>query len=356
MNKNDKIYVAGHRGLVGTALIKALNKQGYQNLSTRTHEELDLTDEQAVEDFFKKEKPDYVFLAAAKVGGIHANNTYPAEFIYENLAIQSNVIHHAYLNKVKRLLFLGSSCIYPKNAPQPLKEEYLLTGPLEETNRPYALAKIAGIEMCWSYNRQYGTQFLSVMPTNLFGPEDNYDLNNSHVLPALLRKFHLAKLAHQKDIAGITLDEMRYGQIPEPLKSYLINCVTKQEHHSVEVWGTGAPCREFMYSEDMAEACVYLMDLSDNKYRELAAADRNDGEPPTINIGVGVDISIKDLASLISKIVGYKGEIKYNKNQPDGTPQKLMDISKLNDLGWSKEFNLKERIEGLYQRYLQNEV
>jgi GDP-L-fucose synthase len=351
MNKSEKIYVAGHRGLVGSALIKVLREQGYDNLITRTHNELDLTNEKDVEVFFEQEKPDYVVLAAAKVGGINANNTYPAEFIFENLAIQSNVIHHAYLNKVKRLLFLGSSCIYPKNAPQPLKEEYLLTGALEETNRPYAIAKIAGIEMCWSYNRQYGTQFLSVMPTNLFGPGDNYDLNNSHVLPALLRKFHLAKLAYNSDVEGMKQDEGRYGVIPEPLRSSLFNCAEKQTIHAVEIWGTGEPHREFMYSYDMAKACIFLMNLPEEDYVKLTAKNRNDGEAPIINIGIGEDISIKDLAKLIAKVVGYEGSVIYDSKQPDGTFRKLMSISKLKELGWRNQFNLEERIEGLYKLY-----
>ena len=270
MDKNAKIYVAGDRGLVGSALIRQLRKQGYTNILSRTHAELDLTNQLAVQAFFKKEKPEYVFLAAAKVGGIYANKTYPAEFIFSNLAIQTNVIHESYVNGVKRLIFLGSSCIYPRDCPQPIKEEYFLTGPLEPTNRPYALAKIAGIEMCWSYNRQYKTQFLATMPTNLYGPGDNYHLENSHVIPALIRKFHEAK-------------------------------VNKQP--AVNVWGTGAPKREFMYSDDMAEACLYLMKLSENKVGQLFNSDT----APLINIGSDVDLSIKELANLIKEIIGFKG-------------------------------------------------
>jgi GDP-L-fucose synthase len=352
MNKNDKIYVAGHNGLVGSALMKMLNKQGYKNIFTRTHAELNLENKEGVRDFFKQEKPDYVFLAAAKVGGINANNNYPAEFIYDNICIQSNVIHQAYLNNVKRLLFLGSSCIYPKNAPQPLKEEYLLTGPLEETNRPYALAKIAGIETCWSYNRQYGTQFLAAMPTNLFGPKDSYDLNNSHVLPALLRKFHLAKLACASDFEGIKQDEKSYGKIPEPLRTSLFNCAEKHSIHDVEIWGTGEPLREFMYSEDMAEACIFLMNLPTADYQQLTAGDRNYGDAPIVNVGVGVDISIKDLAVLIAGAVGYEGEITYNTSQPDGTYRKLMSVAKLENCGWSSKQNLQKRITELYEIYL----
>ena len=300
MNKKDKIYVAGHRGLVGSALMRRLAQQGYENLIVRTHNELDLTVESDVAKFFQKEKPDYVFLAAAKVGGIHANNTYPAEFMRDNLAIQTNVIHHAYLNDVKRLLFLGSSCIYPKNAPQPLKEEYLLTGPLEETNRPYALAKISGIEMCWSYNRQYGTQFLTAMPTNLYGPGDNYDLNNSHVLPALIRKFHLAKLAGEGNQNAILQDEKIYGKLPEPLRTDLLDSCDSQRSPDVVIWGTGTPRREFMYSEDMADACLHLMNLHDEHYKPLLGSNRNDGLAPVVNIGIGEDLTIKQLAEVIT--------------------------------------------------------
>jgi GDP-L-fucose synthase len=316
MDKSAKIYVAGHRGLVGSALMRNLQAAGYLNIVTRTHAELDLTSQESVEDFFATEKPAYVFLAAAKVGGIHANNTYPAEFMRDNLAIQTNVIHASYQHGVVRLLFLGSSCIYPKFAPQPMKEEYLLTGELEPTNRPYALAKIAGIEQCWSYNRQYGTQFLSVMPTNLYGPADNYDLNNSHVLPALIRKFHEAKQTNSS---------------------------------TVSVWGSGTPRRELMYSDDMADACVYLINLPESQYQPLLARDRNDGLPPVINIGVGDDITIIELAKLVQSIVGYQGAIELDASKPDGTPRKLMDVSRLASLGWKAKTSLADGIKLAYE-------
>lgn len=318
MNTNDKIYIAGHRGLVGSALMRNLQTRGYGNLVTRTHAELDLTNAQAVDDFFAVEQPDHVFLAAARVGGIHANNAYPAEFIRDNLAIQTNVIHAAYLNNVRRLLFLGSSCIYPKLCPQPMKEEYLLTGPLEATNRPYALAKIAGVEMCWSYNRQYGTQYLAVMPTNLYGPGDNYHLENSHVIPALIRKFHEAKL-------------------------------TRSDH--VTVWGSGRPRREFLYSDDMADACVFLMNLPDERFAGLLGSDEaRTGVflPPLVNVGVGEDLAIAELAGLIGDVVGFSGEIRYDAGKPDGTPRKLMDVSRLAALGWQPRTSL---VEGLRQAY-----
>jgi len=318
MDSNARIYVAGHRGLVGSALVRNLEAKGYGNLITRTHAELDLTDQQAVERFFQAEKPDYVFLAAAKVGGIHANNTFPADFIRDNLAIQTNVIHASWKNGAKRLLFLGSSCIYPKMAPQPLKEEYLLTGPLEETNRPYALAKIAGIEMCWSYNRQYGTQYLAVMPTNLYGPGDNYHAENSHVIPAMIRRFHEAK------------------QLQTP---------------QVTIWGSGTPRREFLYSDDMADACVYLMNLPETQYCPLLAADRNDGLPPVVNIGVGEDITIMELAELIKQTVNYQGTIGTDPSKPDGTPRKLMSIARLSNLGWKPTTLLKEGLHLAYKNF-----
>lgn len=323
MDLNAKIYIAGHRGLVGSALVKNLQAKGYTNLLLRTHAELDLIDQKAVEAFFVAEKPDYVFLAAARVGGIHANNTYPAEFIRDNLAIQTNVIHSSYLTNVKRLLFLGSSCIYPKLAPQPLKEEYLLTGPLEETNRPYALAKISGIEMCWSYNRQYGTQYLSVMPTNLYGPGDNYHPENSHVIPALIRKFHEAKQSNAK---------------------------------AVVIWGTGTPRREFMYNEDMADACVYLMSLPDAQYQPLLAADRNDGLPPIINIGVGRDLTIQELADLVKQTVGYKGNIEFDTTRPDGSPRKLMDVERLRQLGWQAKVPIGVGLAGTYADFCMGDI
>ncbi|HYN55493.1 MAG TPA: GDP-L-fucose synthase [Methylotenera sp.] len=318
MNKDSKIYVAGHRGLVGSALMRQLNAQGYSNIVTRTHAELDLTNQQLVTDFFASEKPEYLILAAAKVGGIHANNTYPAEFIQENLAIQTNIIHQSYVAGVKRLLFLGSSCIYPRDCPQPIKEEYLLTGPLEPTNRPYALAKIAGVEMCWSYNRQYGTQYLAVMPTNLYGAGDNYHLENSHVIPALIRKFHEAKVNGQP---------------------------------TVKVWGTGTPKREFLYSDDMAEACVFVMNLADEHFQPLLASDRNDGLPPLLNLGSGTDLSIAELADLVKEVVGFEGEIVFDSTKPDGTLRKLMDSSRLNQLGWNVSTSLRDGLQHAYQNF-----
>jgi len=318
MNKKAKIYVAGHRGLVGSALMRQLKKQGYSNIVTRTHTDLDLANQQAVADFFTIEKPEYVFLAAAKVGGIHANNTFPAEFIHQNIAIQTNVIHQSYLNNVKRLLFLGSSCIYPKDCPQPIKEEYLLTGPLEPTNRPYALAKIAGIEMCWSYNRQYGTQYLAAMPTNLYGPGDNYHPENSHVIPAMIRKFHEAK------VSGTP---------------------------SVTIWGTGTPKREFLYSDDMAEACLFTINLPEETYKLLLAADGSNGLPPVLNLGVNSDLTIAELARAIKKVVGFNGDIVFDINKPNGTMRKLMDSSRLNALGWIHNTTLINGLGTAYEDY-----
>lgn len=302
MNLNDKIYIAGHRGMVGSAILRQLKAEGYTNFILKTSSELDLRNQQAVIDFFTNEKPDYVFLAAAKVGGIIANNTFRADFIYENLMIQNNVIHQAYVNGVKKLMFLGSSCIYPKMAPQPLKEEYLLTGLLEPTNEPYAIAKIAGIKMCDGYRDQYGCNFISVMPTNLYGPNDNYDLNNSHVLPAMLRKFIMAKRNGDK---------------------------------SVTIWGTGSPKREFLHADDLAKACLFLM--------------KNYSESGLVNIGIGDDISILDLALLVKKIVRFDGEILTDTSKPDGTPRKLMDVSKLNSLGWKAKITLEEGIKKVYE-------
>ena len=326
MNPQEKIYIAGHRGLVGSGLMRNLRTKGIARVITRTHAELDLTNQSATENFFEKEKPDYVFLAAAKVGGIVANNSYPAEFIRDNLAIQSNVIHAAYKSGVKRLLFLGSSCIYPKLAPQPLKEEYLLTGPLEPTNRPYALAKIAGVEMCWSYNRQYGTRYLAVMPTNLYGPGDNYDLEKSHVIPALIRKFHQAKITQQP---------------------------------SVVVWGTGTPRREFLYSDDMAEACVFLMNLAEEKFVGLLGSDEfvtGRFEPPLVNIGFGQDLTIAELARLVKQTVGYDGEIVFDTARPDGTPQKLLDVSRLASVGWRASTSLSQGLAAAYRDFLSSPV
>ncbi len=316
MKHDSKIYVAGHRGLVGSALMRQLKANGYVNLITRTHAELDLTDQTAVRNFFAQEKPEYVFLAAAKVGGIHANNTYPAEFIFSNLAIQTNIIHESWRNNVKRLLFLGSSCIYPRACPQPMKEEYLLTGPLEATNRPYALAKIAGIEMCWSYNRQYGTQYLAAMPTNLYGMGDNYDLQNSHVLPALIRKMHEAKLRDDPEVV---------------------------------VWGTGTPRREFLYSDDMADACMYLMNLPDERFFSLLTDDI----APLINVGCGQDQSIYELAKVVKDVVGFGGELIFDTSKPDGTPRKLLDVSKLGQIGWKAKTELREGLRLAYMDYLQ---
>ena len=317
MNKLSKIYIAGHTGLVGSALIRQLIARGYANIITRTHAELDLLDKNKVNEFFKKEKPEYVILAAAKVGGIHANNIYPAEFIYQNLEIQNNVIHHAYLNKVQQLLFLGSSCIYPRDCPQPIKEGYLLTGPLEATNRPYALAKIAGIEMIWSYNRQFGTRYLAVMPTNLYGPGDNFDLQNSHVLPALIRKMYEAKINNAKEVV---------------------------------IWGTGKPRREFLISDDMADACIHLLEsvkLDDMKIF-------NETSPPLINIGCGIDISIEDLANQIKIVIGFTGNIIFDSTKPDGAMKKLLDVTKLKSLGWKHKVDLKTGIEKTYKQYLKS--
>ena len=304
MDATSRIYIAGHKGMVGSAIVRKLQSEGFNNLVLRTRKELDLTDQGQVASFFELEKPEYVFLAAAKVGGILANSTYPAEYIYQNLAIQANVIHQAYLHSLKKLLFLGSSCIYPKDAPQPMKEEYLLTGPLEPTNEPYAVAKIAGIKMCQSYNRQYGTNFISVMPTNLYGPGDNYDLETSHVLAALIRKFHEAKV---------------------------------QGKDYVEVWGSGKPRREFLYVDDLADACLFLM----NNY--------NNSE--IINIGTGKDISIEDLALIIKRMIGYKGRLEYDTTKPDGVLLKRLNIEKVNSLGWYPEIDLEQGLEATYIYY-----
>lgn len=312
MHANAKVFVAGHRGLVGSAIERELRSAGHQNLLLRTHAELDLTDAAATRTFFEREQPDHVFLAAARVGGILANQQYPADFVRDNLLIQTNVIHEAWRAGVQRLLFLGSSCIYPRLAPQPMQESDLLTGPLEPTNRPYALAKIAGIEMCWSYNRQHGTRFLAAMPTNLYGPGDNHDLDTSHVIPALLRKFH----------------EARVQGLP-----------------SVSVWGSGEPRREFMYSDDMAAACVFLMNLPDECFDSLLGSDEavtGRFEPPLINIGVGEDLSIRELAETVRQVTGYQGDITFDRSKPDGTPRKLMDVSCLNALGFQPKVSLRE--------------
>ncbi|MBC8034541.1 MAG: GDP-L-fucose synthase [Chitinophagaceae bacterium] len=304
MNINDKIYIAGHRGMVGSAIMRKLKQEGFTNFITRVSSELDLRNQQQVAAFFEAETPDYVFLAAARVGGIVANNTFRAEFLYDNLMIESNVIHSAYQNQVKKLMFLGSSCIYPKLAPQPLKEEYMLTGSLEHTNEPYAIAKIAGIKLCDAYRAQYGCNFISVMPTNLYGPNDNYDLNNSHVLPAMIRKFHQAKIDNAS---------------------------------SVTIWGTGTPKREFLHADDLADACYYLM--------------QHYNEEGLVNIGVGADISIQELAELVARTVGYKGKIENDLSKPDGTPRKLMDVSKLNNKGWKARIGLEDGVARVYEEF-----
>ncbi|MBL8344722.1 MAG: GDP-L-fucose synthase [Rubrivivax sp.] len=322
MNPDSRIYVAGHRGLVGSAIVRRLRGLGYRHILQRTHAELDLTDAAAVNAFFESEKPEFVFLAAAKVGGIVANNTYPAEFIRDNLAIQTNVIHACWKAGVNRLLFLGSSCIYPRMAPQPMPENCLLTGPLEATNRPYALAKIAGIEMCWSYNRQYGTRYLAAMPTNLYGPGDNYHLQNSHVIPALLRKFHEAR---------------------------------QRGESSVTVWGSGTPRREFLYSDDMADACVHLMNLSDERFTGLLGSDESVSgrfEPPLVNIGVGEDVTIAELAQLVREVTGFPGEIAFDRSKPDGTPRKLMDVRLLASAGWKASTPLRRGLQQAYAEFV----
>ena len=321
MKSTSRIYIAGHRGLVGSAIVRRLQRAGHKQLITRTHAELDLTDGHATQVFFEAERPDYVYLAAAKVGGIVANNSFPAEFIRDNLAIQTNVIHSAWQTGVQRLLFLGSSCIYPKLAPQPMREQYLLTGPLEPTNRPYALAKIAGIEMCWSYNRQYGTRYLAAMPTNLYGPGDNYHPTHSHVIPALLRKFHEAKM---------------------------------RGDDTVTVWGTGTPRREFLYSDDMADACVFLMDLPEDRYGALLGSDESVSgrfEPPLVNIGVGEDVTIAELAATVAQVVGFEGKIVYDTSKPDGTPRKLMDVGLLRRAGWQAGTGLQEGLKVAYAEF-----
>lgn len=326
MDKHARIYVAGHRGLVGSAIVRNLEAKGYTNVLKRTHAELDLTDAAATDAFFAEHTPEYVFLAAAKVGGIVANNSYPAEFIRDNLVIQANVIHSAWKHGVTRLMFLGSSCIYPKLAPQPMREDCLLTGPLEPTNRPYALAKIAGIEMCWSYNRQYGTKYLAVMPTNLYGPGDNYHPENSHVIPALLRKFHEAK---------------------------------QRGDRMVTIWGTGTPRREFLYSDDMADACVFLMNLPDDRYTSLLGSDESVSgrfEPPLVNVGVGEDVTIKELAELVGKVVGFDGELVFDTTKPDGTPRKLMDVSRLNAMGWVAPTQLSIGLSAAYADFKSSNI
>lgn len=356
MNKNAKIYVAGHRGLVGSAIWKNLKSKGYTNLIGCTHTELDLRNTEAVKAFFKKEKPEYVFLAAAKVGGIMANNTYRADFIYENLMIQNNVIHAAYENGVKKLLFLGSTCIYPKEAPQPMPEDCLLTSPLEYTNEPYAIAKIAGIKMCESYNLQYGTNFISVMPTNLYGPNDNFDLERSHVLPAMIRKIHLAKALLEDDWLSIKEDLNK-----RPIEGYItgenkqediINILAKYgvSKDKVVLWGTGTPLREFLWSEDMADACVFIMERIN--FKDTYIADNKEVGNTHINIGTGIDLSIKALSELIRETIGYNGTIEFDSSKPDGTMKKLTDPTKLHNLGWKHTVSLEKGVKMMYEHYL----
>ena len=362
MDKHSKIYVAGHTGLVGSAIMRRLKADKYQNLLFRSHAELDLTRQKEVEDFFITEKPECVILAAAKVGGILANSTYPAGFIYDNLVIQTNVIHAAWQTGVKRLLFLGSSCIYPRECPQPMKEEYLLTGPLENTNEPYAIAKIAGIKVCQSYNRQYGTRFLAVMPTNLYGPNDNFDLKTSHVLPALIRKFHLAKLAAAGDWQSIDRDEKKYGAIPDDFGLSLL-AISRNAGHTVSVpdnvslpapavpiWGTGNPRREFLHVDDLTDACLFLVNLPDAVFNSLI----HDSQVPLINIGCSQDHTIRELSNLIKDIVDFHGETIFDPAKPDGTPQKLLDISKISDIGWTPRISLKKGILMTCQWYVGN--
>jgi GDP-L-fucose synthase len=354
MNKNDKIFIAGHRGLVGSAILKNLQNRGFTNIITKTHKELDLTNQLETTTFFKAEKPDYVFLAAAKVGGIIANNTYRGDFMYHNLMIQNNVIHQSYVSGVKKLLFLGSTCIYPKNAEQPIKEDSLLTDTLEYTNEPYAIAKIAGIKMCESYNLQYKTNFISVMPTNLYGPNDNFDLEKSHVLPALIKKIHLAKLLSEGKNEAVVkeLNVANFNEAETVLSKYGISS------KEIEIWGSGKPMREFLYSEDMADACVHIMQnvaFKDLISSPLWGDTEGRGEEVKnthINIGTGKDITIKDLAILIKKAVGFKGNFVFNTDKPDGTMRKLTDVSKLKKLGWKHSVELEKGIEVMYDWYL----
>ena len=353
LTPQSAIFVAGHRGMVGSAIVRCLKAHGYKNIITRTHKESDLTDQAAVRGLFQREKIDYVVIAAAKVGGIHANNSYPAEFVYKNLMIEANVIHEAYCAGIRRLLFLGSSCIYPKSSPQPMKEEYLLTGYLEPTNEPYAIAKIAGIKLCESYNRQYGTKYRSLMPTNLYGPNDNYDLLNSHVLPAMIRKFHLAKLAAQGNQEGINRDEARYGTIPEDIRSLLTSHFSLLTSHSslltpkVILWGTGIPRREFLHVDDLASACVFAMKLDDETYEHHTQQMLSH-----INIGAGEDNTIAELAEIVKETVGFEGQVIWDSSKPDGMPEKLLDVSLAARIGWTAKISLKDGIQRTYQDYL----
>jgi len=358
MKKNDRIFVAGHQGLVGSAIVRCLRKNGYENLLLCTRSELDLTEKKAVDDFFDSQKPEYVFLAAAKVGGIYANDTQPVDFIYDNLVIQNNVLWAAFKNPVKKLIFLGSSCIYPRLAPQPMREEYLLSGPLEPTNSAYAVAKIAGIEMCRAFNKQYQTNFVSVMPTNLYGPNDNYDLLNSHVLPAMIRKFHLAKLAAVGDNAALAADAEKYGQIPDDFYRNLMQIATfngyalngtgasglvlpasAKKLSTVNLWGTGTPKREFLYVDDLAEALFFVM--------------FNCQSTELLNVGSGVDYTIRELAETVRRVVKYPGAIDFDATKPDGMPRKLLDVSRLSKLGWRYKITLEEGILTAYENYLE---
>lgn len=364
LSPESQIYVAGHRGMAGSAIVSRLQQEGYTNIITRSHAELDLIDQQAVQHFFQNHEIDHVILAAAKVGGIHANNTYPADFIFQNLMIAANVVYEAYRSGVNHVVFLGSSCIYPKHAPQPIKEEYLLTGELEPTNEPYAVAKIAGVKLCESFNRQHGTRYYAVMPNNLYGPNDNYDLESSHVLPALIRKFHLAKLAARGDWEGIQKDESRFGVIPHNFRACLAAIAgqhgytlrfaghSEQAAPAVELWGSGSPRREFVHVDDMAAACVYIMRREDEIFDSVFAEQ----QVPLINIGFGEDLTIFDLAGLVAQSIGYSGDIVWDDSKPDGTPQKLLDSSKLSRLGWKPSIALADGINKTYQWYVTQSV
>ncbi len=360
MEKEAKIYIAGHRGLVGSAIKKLLVEKGYTNLIVRTHKELDLTDQLAVGEFFQNEKPDYVILAAAKVGGIHANNIYRGAFIYDNLMIQNNVVHQSYLNRVKKLLFLGSTCIYPKDSPQPMVESSLLTSELEYTNEPYAIAKIAGIKLCENYNLQYKTNFIAVMPTNLYGPNDNFHLENSHVLPALLRKFHLGKLIDvnnwdgvRKDLNARPIEGIDGRASVDDIETVLSKFgVMRNDIVEVEIWGSGKPLREFLWSEDLADACIYVMENVD--FEELIESNAKEIVNTHINIGTGKEISINELANLIKEKVGFKGSLIFNSSKPDGTIRKLTNCSKLHGLGWQHKIDLEQGIEKMYNWYQNN--
>jgi len=356
MTHQPRIFVAGHRGMVGSAIVRALLANGHTNLVTRTHAELDLTNQAAVRAFFQSERIDQVYLAAAKVGGIHANNTYPAEFIHQNLMIQTNVIHEAWQAGINKLLFLGSSCIYPRDCPQPIKEEYLLTGPLEPTNEPYAIAKIAGLKMCESYNRQFGTDYRCIMPCNLYGPGDNYDLANSHVIPAMMRKFHLAKLAQEGNISAIIADQQCHGQIPPDIKAMIgldaetpitvDSSITPKT--SVQLWGTGKPLREFLHVDDLAEAAIFAMNLNTDKWLEITLQ-----HPSRINVGFGSDLPVRDVAEIVAHTVGYSGHIEFDAIKPDGTLRKLMSSQKLTQMGWQARILLKTGIQNTYAEYQQ---